>query len=266
MITKKYFALIILIYICISFIIVKYLSNIPNNSIIIPPVYCLMITGHDKQRRKFALKSIQNFFEQSYYNKHLIILNQDETTLLNTQRDNVLEIKIDNYNKTLGELRNISLQLVPPNAIWTIWDDDDYRANKYIEIMINEMQKTNSDFLLFKNRIEFNLNNKFLFKIKLNSGLMTFFAKYNPFIQYEHIPTSEDKLVKEFALKHLKVHIYNNNPLLYIRAIHNNNTSIYVSHNKNFLKNTSNNKNYFEYDLTKQEKQHVNNIIYKYYK
>lgn len=230
------------------------------------PVYCLMITGYVKDRRKFALKSIKNFLNQSYKNKYLIILNQDNTSLLKQDYDNILEIMINNTNKTLGELRNISLQLVPPNAIWTVWDDDDYRDKNYISTMVNQMIKTNSDFLMFQNRVEYNLNNDFTFKLTLKSGLMTFFAKHNPYLQYEHISTSEDKKMKQFALNNLKVHIFNNNPLIYIRAIHKNNTSVYVSKNKNQLQNTINNKVYFENNLTRYEKELVNNIIYKYYK
>ena len=226
-----------------------------------------MITGHIKDRRKFALKSVENFLTQSYKNKHLIILNQDiNTSLLKNDYSNILEVKIDNTNKTLGELRNISLQLVPPNAIWTVWDDDDYRDPHYISTMVNQMYKTNSDFLMFQNRIEYNLNNDFTFKLTLKSGLMTFFAKYNPYLQYENVSTSEDKKMKSYALNNLKVYIFNNNPLLYVRAIHKNNTSVYVMHDKNNLKNTKNNKVYFENNLTKYEKELVNNIIYKYYK
>ena len=230
------------------------------------PVYCLMITGHLKERREFALKSITNFLTQSYDNKHLIILNQDDISLLKHDYDNILEVKIDNKNKSLGELRNISLQLVPPISIWTVWDDDDYRVNNYISTMVYRMLKTNSDFLMFQNRIEYNLNNDFTFKMTLKSGFMTFFAKHNPYLQYEHISTSEDKKMKQYALKHLKVHVFNNNPLFYIRAIHTNNTSVYVSQNKNKLQNTINNKVYFENNLSKYEKEQVNNIIYKYYK
>ena len=261
MINIKYLTYIYIILILGFVIYFNFLKTSKNT-----PVYCLMITGHLKNRRKFALKSIQNFLKQSYDNKHLVILNQDNISLLKNNYDNILEVKIDNTNKTLGELRNISLQFVPPNAIWTVWDDDDYRVSNYIDTMVNQMHKTNCDFLMFQNRIEYNLNNDFSFKMTLKSGFMTFFAKYNPYLQYEHISTSEDKQMKQYALKNLNVHVFNNNPLVYIRAIHTNNTSVYVSQNKNQLQNTKNNKVYFENNLTKYEKELVNNIIYKYYK
>lgn len=231
-----------------------------------PPVYCLMITGHSVDRRSFAMKSIQNFFEQSYKNKHLLIINQSKIPLLQTDYKSVLEVYVNNKNTSLGELRNISLQLVPPNAIWTTWDDDDYRDQTYVETMIHEFIEKKCDFLMFQNRLEYNLKNDFAFKLTLKSGLMTFFARSNPNLIYDHVSTSEDKVIKNYALKNLNVYLYDNNPFLYVRAIHNSNTSKYVNNDRESISDTSRNKVFFEYNLNKFEKQELNNIIYKYYK
>jgi len=235
-------------------------------SIQLPPVYCLMVTGYNEKRRAFAKLSIQNFNEQTYKNKHLIILNQSKDKLIKNQKENILEMYIDNTNKTLGEIRNISLQFVPPNAIWTTWDDDDWRHPTYIQHMTNEIRKQNADFLMFTNRLEYNLNNRFAFKMSLKTGFMTFFSKHNSNIRYEHISTSEDEQVKQYAIKELKTYIYDNDARLYIRLIHTDNTSVFVQSNKNKVKNTKNNKMYFENQLNKKEKSFVDNIISKYYK
>ncbi len=238
-----------------------------NNLSDITPVYCLMVTGYNDKRRDFARVSIQNFKEQTYKNKHLIILNQSKNKLIkNDEKENILEMYIDNTDKTLGELRNISLQFVPPNAIWTTWDDDDWRHPIYISRMINEMRKRNTDFLMFTNRLEYNLNNQFAFRMSLQSGLMTFFSKYNQNIQYEHKSTSEDVKVKSYAINELKTHIYDNDAKMYIRLIHDNNTSVFVEPDKSDVKNTKNNKMYFENKLNKKEKSFIDNIISKYYK
>lgn len=231
-----------------------------------PPVYCLMITGHSLDRRLFAVKSVANFLDQSYKNKHLIIINQNKNSLLKRDYTNVLEVYVDKKDKSLGELRNISLQLVPPHAIWTTWDDDDYRDLYYIEIMIRKFLEKKCDFLMFQNRLEYNLKNNFAFKLTLKSGLMTFFARSNPNLVYDHVSTLEDKVIKSYALKNLKVYIYDNNPLLYVRTIHNSNTSVYVNSARKSISDTSKNKDFFEYNLNKFEKQELNNIIYKYYK
>lgn len=230
------------------------------------PIYCLMVTGYNETRRKFAKVSIRNFEEQTYRNKHLIILNQSKNKLIKNEKENILEVYIDKTHKTLGEIRNISLQFVPPNAIWTTWDDDDWRHQTYISHMISEMRQRNADFLMFTNRFEYNLNNKFAFKMSLQSGFMTFFSKYNPNIQYEHKSTSEDVKVKTYAINKLRTHIYNNDAKMYIRLIHGDNTSVFVEPNKSDVKNTNNNKMYFENKLNKNEKSFIDNIISKYYK
>jgi len=102
--------------------------------------------------------------------------------------------------------------------------------------------------------------------MSLKTGFMTFFSKHNSNIRYEHISTSEDVQVKQYAIKELKTYIYDNDARLYIRLIHADNTSVFVQSNKNKVKNTKNNKMYFENQLNKKEKSFVDNIISKYYK
>lgn len=231
------------------------------------PVYCLMVTGYSDKRRPFALRSISNFREQRYQNKHLIVLNQSKRKLLNREHDfeNILEFYVDNEGKTLGNLRNISLQFVPPNAIWTTWDDDDWRHSAYLSIMMREMRTTGTEFLMPRNRIEYNLVNKFAYKSTLKTGFMTFFSKYNENLRYADVSTSEDANVKEYALKNLRYATYDNDAALYIRFVHDDNTSVYVDGKKQDVRDTSRNKVYFETKLNKKERDFVNNIISKYY-
>lgn len=230
-----------------------------------PPVYCLMVTGHTHDRVAFARNSVANFLSQSYDDKHMVIINQSDTAITEEDRPNILEIFVNSEGKTLGELRNMSLQLVPPNAIWTTWDDDDWRAPEYISTMVSAMERENADFLMYQTRIEYNHLTKFAFKLTLRSGLMTFFAKQNPYLQYAHVPTSEDKPLKDFAKRHLNTYVLKNDPKLYIRLIHGGNTSVYVDKTKRGLKDTRTNKNFFEDPLSDEEQKFVDNIISKYY-
>lgn len=94
---------------------------------------------------------------------------------------------------------------------------------------------------------------------------MIFFAYKNPFIKYEKINTSEDKMVKQFAYKYLKVNIYDNDPKIYIRTIHEN-TSVYVNTKKRTIKDTSTNINFFENKPTQNQINYVNQIVTLYYK
>lgn len=260
---KQTYVFLLIIFVLKVFVLCVICYNNLSDRI---PVYCLMVTGYTDKRRGFAKVSIQNFKEQTYKNKHLIIINQSKHKLIEKEKKNILEMYIDNTNKSLGEIRNISLQFVPPNAIWTTWDDDDWRHPTYISHMINEMRNQNTEFLMFTNRFEYNLNNEFAFKMSLHSGFMTFFSKYNPEIQYDHKSTSEDVKVKTYAINELKTHVYNNDAKMYIRLIHDDNTSVFVEPDKSDVKNTKNNKMYFENKLNKNEKSFIDNIISKYYK
>ena len=227
------------------------------------PVYCLMITGYNRERLNYARKSIDNFNNQTYKNKYLIILNQSNISL-KTKQQNILEVKVDKL--TLGELRNMSLELVPPNAIWTIWDDDDYRNKEYISTMVSIMNENNVNSVFFKNRIEYNKTNNFSFIMTLKTGFMTMFCKKDPFVKYAHVFTNEDVPVKQYILNNMSTYIYDNDPKMYIRLIHNDNTSVYVQKDKNKLKDTSKNKIYFERKLNTNEYNYLNEIVKNYYK
>jgi hypothetical protein len=231
------------------------------------PVYCLMVTGYNEDRLKYARTSILNFVKQTYKNKKLIIINQSKNKIINNldKYPSILEVSVSNVNKSLGTLRNISLQFVPPNAYWTTWDDDDWRNEKYIQTMMDVLMKHKSNFLMFQNRIEYNILNKFTYKSTLKSGFMTFFAKQDDNLEYEDTSTSEDKVIKDYAIQNLNPYIYNNDAKMYIRLIHEDNTSVYVNNQKKTLKDTKNNKIYFESKLNQKELEYVSYTIKKNY-
>lgn len=251
-------------YVCIWMIlfVIKYLQIKCYGE---KSVYCLMVTGYNDERYKFSKISIDNFNMQSYPNKKLIILNQNTKSLLTTQNENILEVFIEKKDKSLGTLRNISLSFVPPNAYWTSWDDDDWRHPNYISIMMNQLIKHNVDFLTYENRLEMNSKNNFCFKTKIKSGTMHFFAKNNPYLKYEDKQVLEDVKLKHFALNNLRTYIYDNDPSLYIRTIHNENTSTYVNKKKNKIRDTTQHKEYFENDVDFKEKEYAEKIFSTYY-
>lgn len=251
-------------FICIwlIFFVVQYLQIKLSNR---HTVYCLMITGHNEQRYAYAKVSIDNFNLQTYKNKKLVIINQNVKSLMTSENENILEVFVDTKNKSLGILRNISLSFVPPDGYWTPWDDDDWRHPNYLSIMMKKMMNKNVEFLMYQNRLEMNSKNKFCFKAKLVSGTMQFFAKNNPYLTYEDKNVLEDVQMKNFALNNLKTYIYDNDPSLYIRTIHDENTSNYVNNNKNKIRDTKHHKEYFEDEVEMEEKIYTEKILSTYY-
>lgn len=194
------------------------------------PVYCLMVTGKDEQRISYAKASVMNFLEQTYPVKHLIIVNHHPTMKVIDGRvaDNITEILVDKvkFGLTLGDLRNISLDKVPDGAIWTTWDDDDIRRSDYLSSLFREMITNEADVVLYKHRFEYNVNTHFAWHAYLPNGAWIFFAKQDKRYRYGALDTKEDNLVKDQLVTLKKVvHLYDNDPALYIRLVHNNNTS-----------------------------------------
>ncbi|MCZ6913925.1 MAG: glycosyltransferase [Rickettsia endosymbiont of Ixodes persulcatus] len=178
----------------------------------------------------------------------------------------IKEYMISKNNKTLGELRNISLSYVPNDAIFTTWDDDDWRSPNYLENLYAFLINNKADITMIQNRLEFNLNNNSMWKSSMRSGFMTFFMIKDSNIKYDKLDTLEDVIIKKNAIdSHKKIIPYNNNPELYIRYIHKNNTSPYVNKNKAKITKYSIANDYTESDVTLDEQKYIQNINLQFY-
>jgi hypothetical protein len=253
--------LIIIIVTIIVFNIYKTEAFIKNTNN--EPIYCIMITGKDKSRWDFANISVDNFKRQTYPNKRLIIINEGKSLM--QIGDNILEIKLDDREKkgmTLGDMRNIAFEFMPDNAVWTLWDDDDWRSDDYLDYLYNNLQ--DKDYVLFTKRLEHNLNTGFTWTMELKSGFVILFGRkqVSDKCKYESKDVNEDVLLKNYIKDNLKFKlIEDNNPNIYIRMVHKNNTSILVNQNKSCVKDTSQNKVYYEYDASEDDIRYVKNIV-----
>lgn len=230
-------------------------------------VYCLMVTSNTAHRRPYCRLSVRNFFEQSYPTKRLIIVNLSDSPILTEQErtdDRVLEVRVKRNGLSLGAIRNVSLEFVPPHAWWTLWDDDDWRSRDYLERLRSWSQ--GYDFLMIQNRIEYNTTNGFAYVLTLRSGLMSFFAKRLPELRYDDLDRKEDVLVKRTAEATLRCKAIDNPAEMYIRMVHGMNTSPYVNNSKDTLRDTSHHKEYFERSLSEQESLYMRKILSSKYK
>lgn len=228
-------------------------------------INCLMITGKDDDRYKFVNISILNFKKQTYQNKKLLILNHGNKKL-NINDKNIIEININNSFITLGDMRNYALTLVPYNSLWITWDDDDWRSDNYLEILYNELYNGNYDAVFIKNRIDYNLNNLFSYECSFKNGMPIFLSKKIENINYLSLNSLEDvNLQDNLKNKKIKIKIIDNDPKLYIRTLHTNNTSLYVDNNKKDIVNYADQSNYKEYNINKTNKEYSDLIIKQYF-
>lgn len=240
-------------------------------------IYALMITGKDDKRIKFAKKAVENFMKQDYANKKLVILNHHpdpRMKVLDTngdqkqdrnrnERQNCLEICME--KESLGHLRNASLEFVPMNACWTIWDDDDWRPHDYLSSLYKVMVDNEADCVAYTTRYEHNSNTKFSWKMTSMKGYPTVLCKKNPLIRYKNVDTMEDvQLLWSIREIGMKLFIYHNvdRPDLYIRLVHGNNSSLYINHQKTTVRpRSSESYSYKEDDISQKEKDFVKRTI-----
>jgi len=232
-----------------------------------PIIYCILLTGKNDERYKFIPIAIKNFNNQTYPNKKLLIINHGNKKQILKEIDNIEEIMFDKSNFTLGCMRNFAIDMIPYNTIWTVWDDDDIRHEKYLEILYKNLIKNNADVLFYKNRIDYNINNKFGYRCKFDNGMPCLLAKKTEVIQYLKKDSLEDiKLQTDFSFHNKKIFLLNNDPRLYIRIIHDFNTSLFVDNSRKSIVNYSDNSHYHEFELTDKEREYVKKTISEYFK
>lgn len=222
-------------------------------------IFCLMVTGKDDARIEYARKSVANFLEQSHPHKTLVIINHHPTqsVLGASSQNNTFEFKVTKTPKTtLGQLRNISLQMVALNSYWTTWDDDDYRHPTYLATLA--AHATPDTVVTFSKRLEYNKNNGKSWVCQFKHGMVMFLAPYDNRITYLDKDTREDANIQEDLRRYYKVRVLDNDPSLYVRLIHQNHTSIYVNPNRDYLMVG---KNYSERYTTAAEQQYIQSIL-----
>jgi len=268
--------------ILVAFIIIAIIYRHAPSKRTPPPIYAIMITGKDACRVEFARASVSNFQEQDYGGeKRLIIINHGRERVTDTDMTaidttlNIFEFHVakDKHSLALGDLRNIALELVPIDALWTVWDDDDYRSPQYMSTLQKHMHKTRADAVVFTSRTEYNHNTGLVWKMKLKSGFVTVLAKQDKRIKYQSKDSMEDSDLVSTLRRLKKVATLDTDSTLdsaydfYIRTVHTGNTSLYVDQAKQNTNNSSRtNINYIESEIDPGQQVIIRDFMYGYFK
>lgn len=200
-------------------------------------IYCIMITGKDDKRITYAKKSIENFVQQDYKNKHMIIINHhpQKTSVVSGGIDNVYEFHVDKHDDmTLGGLRNVALQFVPIDGYWITWDDDDYRCPSFLSMLAK--LKTPSNLVAITNRLEYNMNNGASWTGTHAKGFVVFLASVDHRVYYSNKDSMEDvDIISDYRGHGYAIVLHNNPARSFVRVIHNNNTSLHVRADRSWL-------------------------------
>jgi len=234
-------------------------------------IFALMVTGKNKERITMAAEAVRQFRAQTYPFKKMIIVNHHpharvlgSDAMRTDDNDDVSEIHVnkDAHRLTLGHLRNMLLDLVPMQASWTIWDDDDWRPSDYISSLEAARQRFYVDAIALTQRYEYNKKTDFAWKVRVKNGLPIVLCRAHPSIRYMHKNTMEDvHLLRDIHIHLKSIWLWTNDPRIYIRLVHQDNTSLYVNARKKKVEDTKHNKVYFENTLSPQQEKYVRENI-----
>ena len=226
----------------------------------LPQISCLMITGGEQNRMKLARIAVQNFLMQDYPNKKLIIINYnlDENVIdhTNMYHADITEYLVNKKNKTLGDLRNISLDMVPIGSFYYIFDDDDWRHPMLLSYMMDIHIKSGKDYIFLKNRLNYNCNIDSIWISSDTHGQVHILGrKKDDDFKYLSLNTGEDAPVAKLLQSGNGI-LVDNDPQLYTRFVH---SSVFVRKNQtHVLLNTG---HYQETQATDEDKIYVASFI-----
>lgn len=209
----------------------------------LPPLYALMVTGKTAKRIEWAKIQVERFMRQNYSGeKYILIANEHPALrvitkkLLSKYQKNITEILVtDRSTTTLGNIRNRLLDKVPSDSWIFILDDDDYLASDLMEEMVkfwsSDMQKSGviTCMVQFTNRLNYNLSTGNGWRSTHPSGFVHFVGDINRLREQNFRYLNRDSL-EDLSIHDLKHRsLWHQNPhRLYVRYIHEDNTSLYV--------------------------------------
>ncbi len=132
----------------------------------VPKISCLMVTANG--RFDFFKQSCQCYFDQTYPNKELVVVNegskayQAQIAEFLAGRNDIRLVFLDGWY-SLGSLRNISIAL-SSGDIFVQWDDDDFNMPERLSLQslhLKNNPRARTCFL--SDQLHFYFNNRYLF-------------------------------------------------------------------------------------------------------
>lgn len=192
----------------------------------LPLISCVCVS---KNRPEFLKKAISYFSQQTYANKELIIVHENDNTInedVGLQGESITVIQIPSGSEaSLGERRNISIQHCK-GEYFCQWDDDDWFHHQRLEIQMKNLLDSAKPALVLNRLL---LYDQLRHRGYLSSGRFwegTLLCKtelFDDYIQYPKINRGEDNELLVKLVKRDLVHSIHA-PYLYAYLFHGANT------------------------------------------
>lgn len=186
-----------------------------------PQVSALMLTGKCPERYALARVAVQCFQDQTWENRELVIVNHGNESLANGD-PRIREIRIDRpADMTLGDMRNLSLDLAQGEYILQ-WDDDDWHHPKRMQTMMD--WRDQGQVVALRWQVRLNLLSRSVFYNNCDGGqqMSILHRAIEPF-RYPRMNSREDTMfLGQFSRKCVIDNAPHESlgPMLYVRMFH----------------------------------------------
>jgi glycosyltransferase involved in cell wall biosynthesis len=189
---------------------------------------------YSPKRLPYIKESIECFVNQTYPNKELVIVNNGtERHFIEVQKmiEGIPDVKhIKAPMSIVGEYRNAGLDNSTGDYIAT-WDDDDLRADNYLEFEMSILMNHNVDAVMLMDFKEMKIENECT---TVNDGRITMgldgtilFKNPHEKIRYSAMSRGEDTdFVRKLSNAGYRIMVLKNDPNLYTYRFHGSNITV----------------------------------------
>ena len=195
----------------------------------LPKVSCVMVTA---DRSALCRRAIWCYLQQSYPNKELVILDNGRETiepLLDDFPNSEFRYRkiVKTPEITLGDLRNMALEMATGEFIIPQWDDDDWYHPDRITLQVDKLNEgydacSLAGTLMHVNREPF-FDRPYIGLLP-NGVPPTIMHRRDDSIRYPSLPRTEDTVYVNEWVKKKYVQLPASVSYLYVRSFHGNNT------------------------------------------
>ena len=190
------------------------------------PVFALLVTGKHPEREALARGAVEGFLHQSYRNRVLVVVDDGEQPLdLSAVPPDRKRIIRPSGRRTLGELRNLALDTVPADGLWTYWDDDDWYHPARITAQRKVLDTFGVPACLLTWQVKYSLPHDVAYVDGYRGGFAgSLLSRKHPTLRFPPWAAAEDSAYLDALKQAWPWYAWNNPPHLMLRFFHGTNT------------------------------------------